>query len=257
MFAGNGDFLQIVLHARSVVHVRFRQRGETQNRVHRRSDVVAHAVQKRGLGAAGLFRLDQRGAQLLPAPLQLVVEAANLLHLQVHIRVINARDFHVRHINAQQKPHDGKEHGVASIDDINGISRLKMRDDRQINDLHRRNDARQFHRVEREKHRRGGDKHQIERRALLHAVRIDGGGDARPQIDRQKQISRDVNHLAADAHKMVDQRQRAKQHDGQRKRNLVHPRDIPEGDAQPRQINQHAERGNHHQALSVHFVDLP
>ena len=54
MLAGNGYLFQIVLYLTAVVDVRLRQRGEADDGIHGRSDVVGHIKQELPLGEIGL-----------------------------------------------------------------------------------------------------------------------------------------------------------------------------------------------------------
>ena len=130
--ARDGNLFQIVPNARRVVDMGFRQRGEAENRVHRRADVVAHAAQKRGLGVVGTLGLPQDRVQLLLALFQLAVEPPNLFHPRVHVGAVYARDFHVRHVYAQQQARTREKHRIALVRRVDGIGGLKMADDQQI-----------------------------------------------------------------------------------------------------------------------------
>ena len=54
MLAGNGYLFQIVLYLVMVVDVRLRQRGETDDGIHGRPDIVGHIKQEFPLGKIGL-----------------------------------------------------------------------------------------------------------------------------------------------------------------------------------------------------------
>lgn len=54
MLAGNGYLFQIVLYLVMVVDVRLRQRGETDDGIHGRPDIVGHIKQELPLGEIGL-----------------------------------------------------------------------------------------------------------------------------------------------------------------------------------------------------------
>ena len=54
MLAGNGYLFQIVLYLTAVVDVRLRQRGEADDGIHGRSDIVGHIKQELPLGKIGL-----------------------------------------------------------------------------------------------------------------------------------------------------------------------------------------------------------
>ena len=54
MLAGNGYLFQIVLYLTAVVDVRLRQRGEADDGIHGRPDIVGHIKQELPLGKIGL-----------------------------------------------------------------------------------------------------------------------------------------------------------------------------------------------------------
>ena len=65
MLTSYADFLQIILQHFWLIHMRSRQRGEADNRVHRRADIMRHAVEELRLGTVGLLCCGQRSCKLL------------------------------------------------------------------------------------------------------------------------------------------------------------------------------------------------
>ena len=67
MFAGNADFLQIILQQLRLIYMRSSQRRKADNRIHRRADIVRHTVEELRFGYISLLRCCQRRRQLLAA----------------------------------------------------------------------------------------------------------------------------------------------------------------------------------------------
>ena len=59
MRAGGGDLFEIPAQPLFITDMQLRQFGHSDDRVHRRTNVVAHAREKGALGLAGVFRLLQ------------------------------------------------------------------------------------------------------------------------------------------------------------------------------------------------------
>ena len=79
MLRGLGDFGQIALHRLLILDMLSSQISEAHNRIHRRSDIMRHVVQKDCLGAVRLLRQHQRLAKLrlmLLLQLQLAVSSS-------------------------------------------------------------------------------------------------------------------------------------------------------------------------------------
>ena len=111
MLAGNGYLFQIVLYLTAVVDVRLRQRGEADDGIHGRSDVVGHIKQELPLGEIGLgFTLNGKLEcdvflfERLPVFLLRVL----LLYKEIPCGV-PAEDLHKRQ---DQDIHDQRDHQI-------------------------------------------------------------------------------------------------------------------------------------------------
>ena len=111
MLAGNGYLFQIVLYLVTVVDVRLRQSGETDDGIHGRSDVVRHIKQELPLGEIGLgFTLNGKlecGVFLFERLLVFLLGVL-LLHKEI-LCGVPAESLHKRQ---NQDIHDQRDHQI-------------------------------------------------------------------------------------------------------------------------------------------------